>query len=118
MEELTDAQIEELHAALIALREELDALDAASGDATKAVAPDDAIGRLTRMDAMQQQRMAIEEKRRRQVRKQQIAGALAAIESGDYGFCRRCQEPVGYKRLKARPESPFCVPCAGKLERR
>ena len=70
------------------------------------------------MDAMQQQRMAIEERRRRQVRRKQVTASLAAIESGDYGCCRRCDEPISYGRLKARPESPFCVPCMSELERR
>jgi len=116
-EELTDEQIEELRLALLALREQLDEQQARTTDNTKAVAPDDAIGRLTRLDAMQQQSMAIEERRRRGVRLQQIAAALAAIETEDYGCCRRCQEPIGYKRLTAKPESPFCMPCTGGLER-
>jgi DnaK suppressor protein len=117
-EELTTAQTEELHADLLALRELLDGqLEASAGD-DKVVDLDAPIGRLTRMDAMQQQKMAAEERRRRQVRHQQVAAALSAIESGEYGDCRRCGEPVGYGRLKARPESPFCVPCMSELERR
>ncbi len=117
-EELTDEQIEELRDRLLSLRKELVNQQEQAIDSTKAVAPDDAIGRLTRLDAMQQQGMAIEERRRREVRLQQIAAALAAMESEDYGFCRRCQEPIGYRRLGAKPESPFCLPCTGELERR
>jgi DnaK suppressor protein len=116
-EELTEVQLEELHRNLLALREELERQQAQGADSTKAVSPDDAIGRLTRMDAMQQQRMAIEERRRRGLRLRQISGALSAIERGEYGWCRRCVEPIGYRRLEARPESPFCVPCAGGMER-
>jgi DnaK suppressor protein len=117
-EELTDGQIDELRLRLLALRAELEGQQAQAADSTKVVAPDNAIGRLTRLDAMQQRGMAIEEQRRREVRLQQITGALAAVESKDYGFCRRCQEPIGYKRLTAKPESPFCMPCTGGLERR
>lgn len=117
-DELSQEQVEELRQDLLSLREELQKQQAQAVGSTAAVAPDDAIGRLTRMDAMQQQRMAIEERRRREVRLQQIAGALAAVESGDYGQCRRCEEPIGYKRLKAKPESPFCMPCAGRIEKR
>jgi len=116
-EELTDEQIAELRRDLLALRDELEAQQARGADGTKVVAPDDALGRLTRLDAMQQQGMAIEERRRREVRLKQIAAALDAIETEDYGFCRRCNEPIGYRRLKAKPESPFCVPCTGGLER-
>jgi len=116
-EELTTEQIEELHRDLLTLRDELGRQQERVADSTKAVAPDDAIGRITRLDAMQQQGMAIEERRRRGVRLQQIAAALAAVDNGEYGYCRRCDEPVGYRRLKAKPESPFCVTCAGGLER-
>ena len=117
-EELTDEQIEEFRHRLLSLREELDKQQAQGADSTKVVAPDDAIGRLTRLDAMQQQGMAIEERRRRAVRLQQITAALAAMENEEYGFCRRCQEPIGCQRLTAKPESPFCMPCTDGLERR
>ncbi len=116
-EELTEEQIEELHHDLLSLGDQLEKEQAQAADSTKAVAPDDAIGRLTRMDAMQQQGMAIEQRRRREVRLLQVTAALAAIESEEYGVCRQCQEPIGYQRLKAKPESPFCMPCTGGLER-
>jgi DnaK suppressor protein len=117
-EELTAEQAEELHADLLALRELLQEQVEAAAGTDKTVQLDESIGRLTRMDAMQQQKMAAEERRRRGVRLQQVAAALAAVDDGSYGVCRRCEEPVGYGRLKARPESPFCVPCMGELERR
>lgn len=118
-EALSDAQIEELTRDLSALREHLDRELAAAGAQAKPVELDQSkVGRLSRIDAIQQQSMALEERRRRQVRRQQVTGALAAVEDGTYGDCRSCGEPIGYRRLKARPESPFCVPCTGKLERR
>jgi DnaK suppressor protein len=118
-EDLTDEQITELKADLLRLRETLQEQDTASGESAKPVALDQsAVGRLSRMDALQQQSMAVEEKRRRGVRSQQVAASLAALEEGRYGECRRCEEPIGYRRLKARPESPFCVPCTGRLEQR
>ena len=58
MEELTEAQIQELKGDLLALRENLKKLLESSKDSTQAVEPDRAIGRLTRMDAIQQQSMA------------------------------------------------------------
>lgn len=117
-EDLTRAQIEERHAALLALRVELTAQIASMKERTATVDLDEPIGRLTRMDAMQQREMAAEERRRHEVRLAQVGGALAAIDAGTYGDCKRCEEPIGYARLAARPESPFCVPCMSKLERR
>ena len=43
--------------------------------------------------------------------------ALAAIEEGDYGYCKECDDPVGYRRLRARPETPFCLDCQQAREK-
>lgn len=43
---------------------------------------------------------------------QAIDAALARIESGDYGFCARCGQPIGAGRLRAIPETPLCIRCA------
>ena len=39
-------------------------------------------------------------------------------QDGSYGFCRLCEEPIGFKRLQAKPEAPFCVNCQSRHERR
>ena len=110
-EELTDAQIEELCADLTAVREELETTLANAAEGASTVSLDQPIGRLSRMDAMQQQAMAQANRRSAQLRLEQVGAALAAIGRQDYGYCRRCEEPIGYRRLKSRPESPFCVEC-------
>jgi DnaK suppressor protein len=43
---------------------------------------------------------------------QAIDAALARIESGTYGICERCGEPIEGKRLRAIPETPLCIVCA------
>jgi DnaK suppressor protein len=40
-----------------------------------------------------------------------VSLALAAISAGDFGYCRQCDEPIAWLRLKARPDSPLCVQC-------
>lgn len=117
-EDLTPEQIEELREQLELLLTDLEEKLDTSRENVKTVGLDQPIGRLTRMDAMQQQKMAQEERRRRDIRRNQVRAALSAIESGEYGYCRRCEEPIGLKRLKAKPESPFCVACMGAVERR
>jgi len=117
-EELTEDQIAEMGAALVALSAEIDRLLDSSREASKTVDLDQPIGRLTRMDAMEQQKMAAGERRRRQLRKGQVVQALKAIEQGEYGTCRKCEEPIDIARLRVRPETPFCVPCMEKIERR
>ena len=116
-EELTEEQREELRQVLLALREELQRTLVVTAEHASVVELDQAaVGRLSRMDAIQQQHMADAQKRRNELRLQQIAVALAD-EQDEYGWCKKCGEPIGFKRLKARPESPCCVSCMAELGR-
>jgi DnaK suppressor protein len=118
MEELSDAEIAELQAALVELRTGLTELLHAMHEGTKPVGLDQPIGRLTRMDAMQQQSMTSAGRRDADIRLKQVEQALVAVERGLYGLCRRCDEPIGYKRLSARPESPYCLGCQEAIDRK
>jgi DnaK suppressor protein len=51
---------------------------------------------------------------RRAVALARIAAALARIESGEYGWCARCGEPIAPGRLAPDPALPTCVACAGQ----
>ncbi len=117
MDELSAAQIEELEADLRALQTELAEELAASAEAARPVDLDQPFGRVSRIDAIQQQSMVKAGRRNIERRASQVAAARAAIDHGEYGLCRRCEEPVGYARLKARPETPFCLRCQGRSER-
>lgn len=118
MDELTDAQLAELGEALRDLEEELGEALALAENASKPVELDQqSVGRLSRMDAIQQQAMAASNKRSTAVRLALTRSALALHAEGDYGFCRSCEEPIGYARLEARPETPLCVECQGGRER-
>jgi DnaK suppressor protein len=121
LEDLTSAQNEELHAQLLALRQELKELLELSVASTKPVALDEPIGRLSRMDAMQQQSMAVANRNGAKRRQQLVDAALRRIgegDYGDYGDCLECGEPVGYRRLNAAPEVGLCVNCQSQLETR
>ena len=118
MEELTESQLEELKTDLKQLEAELSGLLKVSMDGTKPVDLDAPIGRLSRMDAIQQQKMAQASRTSHKLRFDLTKAALMAFERGEYGFCRKCEEPIGYGRLKAKPETPFCVVCQGAREGR
>lgn len=79
---------------------------------TAPVSPDVAIGRLTRLDAMQAASMRQALGRDHQVELRQIAQALRSIDEGTYGICRRCEEPIAEPRLRAMPQALLCVTCA------
>jgi len=111
--ELSPARRVQLHADLLALESQLQAQLDADAARTDVVDLDLPIGRLTRMDAMQQQEMARAELRRKATRLVAVRAALEryADEPEDFGLCARCGELIAWGRLKLRPESPWCVPC-------
>lgn len=91
--------------------------DAVQADAVKPVALDESsVGRLSRMDAMQGQAMAIEPRRRHQVRLACIEAALQRIAAGDYGLCLACEEPIDPRRLRVDPATTLCSGCASAAE--
>ena len=110
-EELTEAQLVELRALLSNAQLELERDRAESRDNAKPVDLDLSIGRLSRVDAMQQQHMAIARRERMETRLAQIRSALSRMDAGAYGECIRCGEPIGHARLRARPEAPVCRDC-------
>lgn len=116
--ELTEEQVAELHERLLALRAELVETAVTTAEHAGTVELDQAaVGRISRVDALQQQSMAQAQQRRNELRGKQIAVALAMFADGDYGWCKVCGDPIGYGRLSARPESVCCVPCMREVER-
>jgi len=99
---------------LEAERDRLLADSASQKDARKPVELDQqSVGRLSRMDAMQVQAMAIESERRRAARLRQIDAALARMEEGEFGYCIICGEDIAPKRLAHDPAAATCVACLG-----
>ena len=78
---------------------------------------DGTIGRLTRMDALQQQEMALHGQRRLKLQLETIRGALSRVQDGTYGTCVFCEQVISPDRLEATPETPSCTTCQARLER-
>ncbi len=113
MRELTDAERAELVEQLGVLRDELRATLQATAEAAGTVHLDQAaVGRISRVDALQAQQMVAEQRRRSTLRLKQVVNALERASDDEYGECLACGEPIGYARLRARPESPLCVACS------
>lgn len=70
------------------------------------------VGRLSRMDALQNQAMQLEAQRRRTVEIQRIDAALKRIDEGEFGFCVSCGNEIEPKRLENDPTTPTCFDCA------
>ncbi|HEY5602152.1 MAG TPA: TraR/DksA C4-type zinc finger protein [Gammaproteobacteria bacterium] len=73
-------------------------------------------GRLSRMDALQGQAVAIAAKNRRNQEVSRIEQALQRIEKDDYGYCQRCDNEIAAQRLEFDMSALFCKRCAEELE--
>lgn len=104
-------------ARLETLRDELDAMLSGTAEGARPVDLDEPIGRLSRVDAMQQQSMLAANRAAASRRRQQVTAALRRIEDDEYGDCAACGEPIDPRRLEAQPEAPLCVACQGLRER-
>ncbi len=104
---------EEWRARLRAFVADLDAQEAAAEGSRDTVTLDQqSVGRLNRMDAMQQQAMANATHARRQQMRTRIAAALARLDAGEFGWCEDCGEAIPEKRLALDPTLTRCVGCA------
>lgn len=100
-------------ARLLALAADLDAREVAAAGSRDVVALDQqSVGRLSRMDAMQQQAMANANHARRQQIRLRISAALARLDAGDFGWCEECGEAIPERRLALDPTLTRCVDCA------
>lgn len=108
-----DFDVVAVRKSLLDKQTELKEVKASSREARAPVELDQTrVGRLSRMDALQGQAMAVETERRREVELRRIDAALARVESGEYGYCLTCGEAIGAKRLELDPATPVCIDCA------
>ena len=102
------------------LEERLEVITAGEEDLKKGTAPvelDQArVGRLSRMDAMQQQAMSQAVARLAELERQRIQAALNRMKSGDYGYCVICDEDIAKGRLEFDPSILTCISCAKDTE--
>lgn len=105
--------VEDFRQQLLRIKAELEALEEMAEESIKPVILDQtSTGRLTRMDAMQGQQMALETARRRQQQLRKIEAALRRIESGDFGDCVVCGEEIDPRRMAIDPTATRCIGCA------
>ncbi len=112
-DDLSKNQIAALKTIMLERQAELKALDEEAAGWSDTVELDQqSVGRLSRMDAMQQQEMARAEARRRTSDLARSHIALKRMDEDEYGWCAECGEPIAYKRLEIDPAAALCVTCA------
>ena len=78
---------------------------------SKPIAPDNAIGRLTRMEAINAKSINDANIRTAKIRLMNLEKALERINDPDFGICQICKKQIPLKRLMLVPESNACVQC-------
>ena len=92
---------------------EIQAQESTNADSRDTVVLDQtSVGRLSRMDAMQQQAMAKATRQNRTTEVLAIKNALRRLEEGEYGYCEDCGDDIPEKRLELTPTAIRCVGCA------
>lgn len=110
---MTDAELDRFRHLIAARLEDLTQEDALgkAGQATVTL-DQQAVGRLSRMDALQNQAMARAGQGRRSTMKARLRAALGRIEAGEFGWCDACGDAIGTGRLQLDPSATRCIDCA------
>ncbi|TVQ72267.1 MAG: TraR/DksA family transcriptional regulator [Balneolaceae bacterium] len=79
---------------------------------TAAVEPDSSIGRISRMDAINNKTVNDAAYRNTRKRLKQLQNVQDMVDSPSYGKCMRCGKPIAYERILIMPEKRVCVHCS------
>ncbi|MBW3554984.1 MAG: TraR/DksA C4-type zinc finger protein [Gemmatimonadetes bacterium] len=71
-----------------------------------------AVGRLSRIDSLQNQGLTRNLQEREQAKLGQIVAAVQRVEAGTYGTCVECGGAIRFERLEVFPETPTCAACS------
>ncbi|CZF85900.1 TraR/DksA family transcriptional regulator [Grimontia marina] len=94
----------------------LEELDLLKGHAEPVALDQPSIGRVSRIDAIQQNEMAKSNLRGLQRQLLEVNAALQRLEDDEYGFCEGCGMDIPDARLAIKPEVRFCVGCQEEHE--
>ena len=115
--ELNPNQIAVLKSALKQRRLDLEGqLESTTSNAKPVILDQQSVGRLSRMDAIQHQQMALANKKQSSNQLKLVDLALKRIEAGEFGLCSHCEEQIAFARLQAQPFAKLCLECQAASE--
>ncbi len=79
---------------------------------TKPIAPENAIGRVSRMDAINNKSVNEAALRKAETKLNNLHVALAKVNDSDFGLCRTCNKAIPIGRILLMPHTTSCVNCA------
>ena len=110
---LSPEEKEKIKEAILRKAEELDDRITEYRKLTKPIPPSDAIGRVSRMDAINNKSVNEAALRQAEKQRQGLDRALQRLDDDRFGLCTRCGEPIPTGRIMLMPGALTCVRCAG-----
>ena len=82
---------------------------------TEPISPENSLGRITRMDAINNKSVAEAALRTSKRKLGKLKQSLAQIDDPGFGKCSTCSAAIPVQRLMFMPESTYCVNCASRM---
>jgi DnaK suppressor protein len=111
---MNQEQCEQLRLQIFAEIESLKKTIAQLEESSKPVPPDNAYGRLSRMEAINSKSISEAGLRSARSRLSRLDKALLRLDDEDFGICLKCERPIPNGRILLVPESTLCVECADR----
>ncbi len=108
---MTDNERKQIRGAIVAQMAEIRDTLGAHEESSRPVEPDNAIGRLTRMEAINAKHISEATLDNARARLARLENTMKRLDTDDYGICSMCDEDIPFKRLMLVPDSTRCVPC-------
>jgi len=81
---------------------------------TEPIKPENSLGRISRMDAINNKSVAEAALRNKKKKIAQMKLAMSSLDNEGFGACADCKRPIQSARLIYMPESTKCVRCASR----
>ncbi len=81
-------------------------------DMSQPISPENSIGRISRMDAINNKGVMEAALRQAEQKLKGLEVMLTQVDDQDFGICKRCGNAIPFGRLLIMPDSPYCVACA------
>jgi DnaK suppressor protein len=109
---VTQAEKDEIKNKVIAEIAKTEKTIAEYKEMTKPISPENAIGRISRMDAINNKSVAEAALRQAQAKLSKLSEVLESVADKDFGLCLKCKRPIPIGRILLMPQSRYCVNCA------
>ena len=109
---LTAEQIGQLRDELLRTLQRLERNTRVNGNGHSREIDQSAVGRLSRIEAIQNQGLTRDLADRERMQMEAVLDALRRLDSGTYGLCTSCHQPIRFERLVVFPEVRTCTQCS------